>query len=194
MGCDIHTYVEIRDKDGRWRAVAPDEPGRRGWAWGFRSRSSFCWAMLADVRNFDDIRPIAEPRGLPDDVSSEIRTTAEELEGHTHSWFTLQELLSFDYDALVTLTGTVTLAEFKEYLELGKPQTACGSGGHEISNAEMKRLALEGQSPDDPTVYCTKLAWSDTYRNNCWPVLAFMERLRREGPPERVRLVFWFDS
>jgi len=196
MGCDIHTYVEIRDKHGRWQAVEPDEPGRRTWAWDFESRSYFCWAMLADVRNYDDIRPIAEARGLPDDLSYEVKEAAKRAEddAHSHSWFTLQELLAFDFDALVTLKGKVTLEEFKQYLKFGKPESVSGSGGHEISNAGMQRLALEGQSPDDRKAYCTKIAWPETYRSNCRPLLAFLERLQKEGPPERVRLVFWFDN
>ena len=66
--------------------------------------------------------------------------------------------------------------------------------GREISNDEMRRLALEGQSPDDHTAYYTKITWPETYRSNCRPLLAFLERLKKEGPPERVRLVFWFDN
>ena len=79
------------------------------------------------------------------------------------------------------------------YATLGLSKTASSD---EIQKAYRKlaRKYHPDMNPDDKTAYSTKIAWSDTYRNNCGPLLAFLERIRKEGPPEHVRLVFWFDN
>lgn len=63
MGCDIHCYIEYKDKNSSyWHDFGGRiNPGR------FYS----IFASLAGVRNSGDIVPIAKPRGIPDDVSYE---------------------------------------------------------------------------------------------------------------------------
>ena len=48
----------------------------------------------------DGIEPAAPPRGLPVDVSDEVRGAVElcEGDGHTHSHLTARELLGYDWD------------------------------------------------------------------------------------------------
>lgn len=92
MGCDIHCYAERQDELGKW-AFVPVHP------FGYRDYGLFGW--LADVRNYSAVPPIANPRGLPFDVSSHV---SEEfgrwgVDSHDLSWLTTQELLAFDYDA-----------------------------------------------------------------------------------------------
>ena len=192
MGCDIHLYVERREEDGSWRVV-PSYDDVLTWDIG---RCYFCFAVLADARNSWDLKPIAEPRGLPDDLSPEVKERArrDEEDAHTHSWLTLPEMLTFDFDQLLTFDGTVTLAEFKEYLEFVKPGYCTGGGGREISNDDMRKLALEGQKPDDPTVYCTNIRYLDSYRSSGGCVLGLCRDLQALGDPERIRIVFWFDN
>lgn len=43
--------------------------------------------------------PIASRRGLPEDVSDEVRCEAEDEDFYSPSWVSLDELLAFDYDA-----------------------------------------------------------------------------------------------
>ena len=198
MGCDIDLYVEMREADGSWRVVPShtDKDGRVVLWWDI-GRCYYCFALLAGVRNSWDLEPIVPPRGLPDDASPEVKEKARlyEEDAHNHSWLTLPEMLTFDFDKLLTFDGTVTLAEFKEYLEFGKPEYCTGWNGREISNDEMKRLALEGQSPDDKTVYCTKIRYQDTYGSSAGCVLGLIRDLKALGAdPERVRIVFWFDN
>lgn len=94
MGCDIHAYVEKRVGD-HWEALEFEifEDGRSYSIFGF----------LAGVRNYSAVTPIAEPRGLPADVSDTVRASFEQWggDGHTSSWLTLEELLAFDYDAMM---------------------------------------------------------------------------------------------
>ena len=107
MGCDIHMYVEYKNTtniDTRWRCgdyFRIDDPGaekpvmKRVELYGDRNYSLF--AVLADVRNSNLADYIAEPRGLPDDVTEFIKReyVAWGSDAHSCSYFTLQELIDY---------------------------------------------------------------------------------------------------
>src|SRR5581483_6649473 len=113
MGCDIHAFIERRERDANGRPaswvhvpapVVPDEPeneydffddGSRRPVPADIGRKYDLFALLADVRNRGEIEPIAPPRGLPEDVSEPVRRESDVMgaDGHSHSWFTLEELL-----------------------------------------------------------------------------------------------------
>ena len=156
--------------------------------------------MLAGVRNSYDMKPISEPRGIPEDASDGVKAAYEywDADAHSASWLTLPELLSFDWGQSVTKNGWVTLKEFKTFLENGQPDAWCGGVGggnvRHVSNEDMRRLALEGQSPEDPASYYTNITWGDNYRDSCGVLLEFIEKLKKLGDPERIRVVFWFDN
>lgn len=87
MGCDIHTHAE-KQTNGEWVRL---------------DFIPFCWrsyrlfAFLAGVRNYSKIKPISEPRGIPDD--SNIKSIVDDdPEYHSCSWLSVEELLNFDYD------------------------------------------------------------------------------------------------
>ena len=98
MGCDIYSYVEYRDKNsGKWNMVRMYVPYR----WKpdglnlvepYHGRNYELFSMLAGVRGF--ATPIAEPRGIPQDVSDGVRREYNSVEDwvHTPSWLTLAEL------------------------------------------------------------------------------------------------------
>lgn len=90
MGCDIHTYVEHRPAVTEpWELVAGEAP--------FNWRSYSVFGFLADVRNYSAVTPLAEPRGVPDDMSPAV--AAEFDDGvHSSSWLSVRELIEFDYD------------------------------------------------------------------------------------------------
>lgn len=91
MGCDIHAYAErkVGDKYEAIRDVSPFD---------YRNYGLYGW--LADVRNYSAVTPIAAKRGLPDDMSADVREEYElwEMDAHSASWLALSELLAFDYD------------------------------------------------------------------------------------------------
>lgn len=102
MGCDIHTFVEVRQGD-TWHYFAEhiftdlDGPTAEPFAW----RSYGTFGFLADVRNYSHVPVIAPPRGFPDDVTAEVVLVWRELwdqDGHSASWLTVAELTAFDYD------------------------------------------------------------------------------------------------
>jgi hypothetical protein len=83
MGSDIHLHTEIK-VNGVWHHYSNPRI----------SRDYDLFAKLADVRNDDEITPIAEPRGLPDDLSFTTKFDADYWgrDGHSHSWLTGKEL------------------------------------------------------------------------------------------------------
>jgi hypothetical protein len=102
MGADIHTFVETF-RDGRWQyetgaLVTPmDEWADPSEPFEWRHYSMF--GFLAGVRDHD-VPQIAETRGLPDDVSAEVRGKhGNDPDWFSESWLTLAELLAYDgYD------------------------------------------------------------------------------------------------
>ena len=65
----------------------------------YSSRNYFVFTVLANVRG-DYVEPIDYPRGIPNDASSSYKYMCEQWEGdaHSHSYFTLEELLNTDWD------------------------------------------------------------------------------------------------
>jgi hypothetical protein len=83
MGCDIHLHIEVKI-NGTWHHWgAPDI-----------KRSYTLFALMAGVRSYDDIKPIVEPRGLPEDLTELTRIDYENWYGgcHTPSWLTAEEM------------------------------------------------------------------------------------------------------
>lgn len=92
MGCDIHSNAERKTESG-FEKISGLEP------FGWRSYGMF--GFLANVRNYSDVPPIAERRGVPEDMSPEV---AKDYEGwgmgaHGASWLSVEELAAFNYDA-----------------------------------------------------------------------------------------------
>jgi hypothetical protein len=163
MGCDIHIYAE-KLINGRWQKITgfknrydenSDEP--------YFGRNYELFAILAGVRNGsgfagcdtgDPVIPISEPRGLPEDVSSDIKAESDELgvDGHSHSWLLISEILKANIgSSKIVKRGWVDLDAFKEFLENGHPGSWCGgvsgNGVRHISNDSMRKIA-EGADPE----------------------------------------------
>lgn len=114
MGSDIHFFVEKKSPRGSWlsadhweiedgQEVVPYEKCR------YHQRNYNLFAILADVRNGtgfagkptgNGFTPIAKPKGLPLDVSPQVKAIATHwgCDGHSHSWLTLAELQAFDWN------------------------------------------------------------------------------------------------
>jgi hypothetical protein len=123
MGCDIHAHIEIKIPDGNWLYYAPIRI----------SRDYDLFSRLANVRNTSKgdpayIKPISEPRGLPDNTSymTKLHAEVDGGDGHSHSWISSNEFVTavktfkFDVDEenrdKVYLFGN-GLVEFKKYRE-----------------------------------------------------------------------------
>lgn len=130
MGCDIHIYTEIKmtlraDREGtqitQWfpaDAYFPNPYVEMGikdpYSCAFegeetipflrteiyKGRQYFLFALLADVRNYNGVTPMSEPRGIPEDACRRTRDGYEpwKKDAHSASYVTLAELIRFaDY-------------------------------------------------------------------------------------------------
>ena len=105
MGCDIHAYAEVLLK-GRWH-----QAGEVGYDWNYDTvtheetrilaikdvydeRNYTLFGILAGVR-VDDEEPIIERRGLPSDVSKELKKRSDNMgaDGHSHHYYYVDELV-----------------------------------------------------------------------------------------------------
>lgn len=113
----VNPPEEMRDKV--WLEIAErtsDEKTkaeyRKYWETKWPSRRNYSlFAILADVRNEGYLKPLAEPRGLPSDLGKPIdshysygsKSAPQDhkiwLGDHSHSWFTLEDLMLVDWQA-----------------------------------------------------------------------------------------------
>ena len=199
MGCDIHFYVERQEENG-WVPVRVSYDGR----------NYALFAILANVRNgygFAGIStgegfvPISMPRGLPFDVSPEIRAESDYwgVDGHSHSWLTVQELLAYNWEQEAIRYGVVP-EKIYETLESGTaPESfstaVMGIDVEKLSPEDMDALIAGVYERDEGKHYYTHVTWKTPYS---WPVRGFLANtlplLQSLGNPAQVRIVFWFDN
>lgn len=240
MGTDIHFYVEkqvYREQKSVWTSADQWKPNEYAGEEGepplaFDYKSSFysgrnynLFAILANVRNGHGFAgcdtgngfvSIGEPRGLPADVSEQTKAESDSMgiDGHSHSWFTVAELLAYDWTQVTKLRGYVTAAEYYQWNRWRRgagdgPEGYCGgvSGGdvEKVSEDELRRRIEELTGGDwrqqeakvkeaMPNVYC-RVEWEQPYYKVARDFLAeTMPRLWRLGRPDDVRIVFFFDN
>ncbi len=76
----------------------------------YSGRNYDLFAKLADVRNYaNNIEPLDQPRGIPEDASYAYKLMVKEMgnDGHSHSYFTLDELLESGVDWSSTFLNTI---------------------------------------------------------------------------------------
>jgi hypothetical protein len=66
----------------------------------YRERNYYLFSILANVRNGFNIEPLDYPRGIPKDCSYGYSYMVNSWggDGHSHSYFTLKELLETNWD------------------------------------------------------------------------------------------------
>jgi hypothetical protein len=191
MGTDIHLFVEARRPGQPWElqivksecswcggnGLARD--GKPCWGCkgtglesGYNCRNYNVFSILADVRNGrgfagiktgDGFNPIAEPRGLPEDMSASLLAlhTAEDsdddpdfderyefrratygsysLGDHSFSHLTLREMLEYNWNQRTNHQGVVGPREFATYLEKGAPASWSGAvSGRSVRHVSNK--------------------------------------------------------
>lgn len=220
MGCDIHIFAEVK-KDNKWEKVGKifncpyfnENEEENGWNYKFtdspyRGRNYNLFAILADVRNGrgfagvkigDGFNPISDPKGLPEDVSEEIKANSDEWggDGHSHSYFSLLELKTYNWNQYTIHQGCVDIEEYKIFKERGHPDSWSGdfwgSSIRKISNEEMDKLILN--PPSDELKYYTLVNWKSSYKESIGDIwFKNMEELSKLGNDDEVRIVFWFDN
>lgn len=238
MGCDIHMYVE-KLVSGKWTAADkwerdPEDDNRLSVPYGrgiYGGRNYNLFAILANVRNGrgfagldtgDGFNPIALPKGLPDDVSPEIKECAERwgVDGHSHSFFTVAELLAYDWTQHTKLRGVVNGVEYIEWSSWRRargmgPESYCGGvSGSSVKNVTVDEMQTEVERA---LKVCQKeklhglahdkrmqelvgqtyapVEWTEQYFSCAGEFLSrTMPVLWRLGAFDQVRIVFWFDN
>lgn len=116
MGCDAHVAIEYKpytspDREVRWDTWAIRLP---------TSRDYVLFGLLAGVRT----RPKDgyEKRGLPQDVSTDVKTWLEESDFHSHSWLTPFEFYSacVKYEQVLKTEGYDDYPLAKEWQSLAE--------------------------------------------------------------------------
>lgn len=222
MGTDIHLYVEKRNTDGTWSAVkipysgwAGGEKyhdGYRGWS----DRSDDTFAILADVRNGrgfagvvtgDGFNIIAEPRGIPDDISDTLKPVDRDEEeeesderrpwigDHSFSWLTYSEIVGFDWTQTTHRQGVVGATEYAEFKKNGRPTSWSGRvWGRDVVHATDEEMDawLRGDG------ILTSVRWQVSYSEVAAPFLRWLNKVVKPIADvvggDNVRLVFGFDS
>lgn len=204
MGCDIHVYTEVFDK-GEWKTAdewvkeraytglmneysyvrKEVYDGRNYTLFGFLANVRQNWQPTGDGSSHgfggsdtgEAVKPIDMPRGLPDDVCDRVRKTSDAWgpDGHSHSWFTLKELLEADWDQIKTNRGMVTPEQAEEFKKNGTlPDTWC---------------AWTSQKD------AVQIEWTWPLRDVCDEFInGTIPKLQELGEPDKVRIVFWFDN
>jgi hypothetical protein len=220
MGCDIHCYAEIKNSRGKYEKVANkfinayyDPDSKFEWNKEKYTDEPIClrnyelFAILADVRNGygfagcdtgDGFNIISEPKGIPSDVSNEIREKSDSLDcdGHSHSYLTVDEILNFDWNQTSTLRGFVNLEQYKKYKETGAVYDYCGYvSGNSVEHIDIDQMdEFIKNPPNDDKQYYAQLEWEESYRD-CIPNIFFDNiSILRELGGDDARLVFWFDN
>lgn len=146
MGCDIHLYVE-RLNNGVWEAcdnwkVSKDEydSGRKVVdydSYFYKGRNYDLFSILANVRNGygfagvptgEGFIPISMPRGVPGDCCKEYKDEVAnwDCDGHSHSYITVAEIMSYDWTQRIGKTGIVDLKGLARWKTQGKPENWSG--------------------------------------------------------------------
>ncbi|MBA4495444.1 hypothetical protein ACFO25_19230 [Paenactinomyces guangxiensis] len=169
------------------------------------------FAVLADVRNEAGIEPIDYPRGLPSDVSSLIREEYQtfkdeccEGEVHSASWFTLKELLEFEWDKEVIHKGVVCEDTYRDLRESGCLIPSYfyrwveGVHNDVLLSMDQMNDILDGKTERNPEVeYSVEMTWMESHASKCSNFIYAMKKLTElsdSGDLSDVRIVFWFDN
>lgn len=99
----------------------------------YTGRNYDLFGKLANVRTRGNITPIDDPRGLPPNVSAEVGydLSEDDADLHSHSWFTLYELMAADTSDMEENWGH---SRFDMTIDLMKTvaDTKCGGNPYRV--------------------------------------------------------------
>ena len=196
MGCDIHTYVEVKGNDNTWvdgnyykrnRYFGEDENEKEFEVINiYKDRNYYLFSLLANVRNNAENEYISEPRGIPEDCCKAIKEESDswDCDGHSHSYLTLKEIMDFaENHKIIKYKGYVSPEGAKKIENGEMPEEWCGwtsikdwvykEWEYESNVFEGLIFALKQRAKD--------LLW-------CFSEQSIIEN------SEKIRLVFWFDN
>lgn len=164
MGTDIHYLFQKKDSVGEWEDLDLDQGFHKNPETGeyedgeyYINRHYLLFAALAGVRNgfgfagvyrHEPLDPIAEGRGIPEDMkpkmddndyiekeykSSYLQDCVEPtfwLGDHSHTWATGSEILAwFDNASQIEEVGIITVEDYWKFIDSGRQEPEVSSGG-----------------------------------------------------------------
>ena len=173
MGIDLTTLIEKRvDKASNWEYIDKEKffvennlvPN---YEFPFRTRNSRIFGFLGDINNCSDVGPLTPIRGLPSDASTPVLREFEDEEDDIVedkvSYLMLSELIEHNYEQII---------EDKETTE-----TRIQTNPNQVIISPVK-----GTSGP-------KMTLRDFLGQHFFKELELLSTI---GPPNNVRLVFWF--
>lgn len=165
----------------------------------YHHRNYYLFGKLADVRG--EGPALKSVRGVPKDASKDYVAIVEKWEGdgHTHHWYTLEELLAHDWYNKTKYKGYVDLMNYVEYKKYGNPihyGLLYPNTYNIISNAEMDALYKKiKKSPEiENKNVLTLIEWEESDADNCMHFMEAINYMKLLGDPDKVRMVFFFDN
>lgn len=172
--------------------------------WIYEGRNYNLFAILADVRNYYNIKPIIDPRGIPEDICKEINNEYESWSGDSHScsYYTFKELLDFDWkNNYVENEGFVDEKTYKNFKQTGDPYPCSkGVGGgnvEKVLNCEMDRIIKNKYPWENDKSFYTIIKWKESFKEIGEQLLNNINRYIKDNNVlnlEDYRIVFWFDN
>lgn len=166
MGCDIHMYVEHKDKDGSswWSFGGRINPGR---IYGM-------FAKLAGVRNSFGITPLFQPRGIPDDMGSEAFSD--------YTLYVTNKDEPDDDEVSKDKAAEWVKDGYSKYYRDGKFVSSPDWHSESWCNADELEQAINE-------------VWKDKKNGNETDYTVVLDMLRSfERQGQQARAVFWFDN
>jgi hypothetical protein len=198
MGTDIHRFAERRTATG-WEPCCGDQVDDNGKPclldfYCGEERNYALFAILAGVRRMTNggLEPIVPPRGYPADASLP-GPTEDGCCYHNATWLSVRELLDFPWqEKKLPFRVWVDAAQYAVFKRTGRPERTTEESGRVLTHAQMDRLLAEG---GDTAGALTLVDFGVPYAEFAGPfVTETVPLLLRQGPPEDVRLVLYFDS
>lgn len=141
-------------------------------------RNYTLFSLLADVRNgrgfagvptYDRVEPLSEPRGVPDDASFAWLAEVDgwDVDMHSHSWFTLAELLEFRTQGKLAQrmrrTGVITGVQYEKLKrDGGSPDGWSGSiSGQKIITVSPEEYdaGIRAEEYSEEEIETMRTAW-----------------------------------
>lgn len=193
MGTDIHGFLEsrYRPEQGWFRECEIED-----------SRNYVVFAVLANVRNgfgfagvptHEPLKPIAEPRGLPDDHTTGYGEDVEyEFGDHSFSWLTLDEIADWPgWDQVLHEQGWISREQYAEWQKNPGAPSGGWSGG--ISGRAVIHANHEADLFPDGWTH-VRVSWTRPLRDPCGLFLTWLEYAKAKVRDREGRIVFGFDS
>lgn len=230
MGRDIHIFVEHFREPNYASIVAT---GNRHSRWfyvpgvTYKERNHKLFCMLTDTSNcpwdsssvdHDGVQkcygymPIETPRGIPQDVSESVKNMIKyESDEHSHSYFTLKELLEYRGFAQPLKEKTTGCLPLELYLKwrdqgfVGNPPEDTTTDWDSIESGDIEIWQYESCYLDDEIIKDFKTCsipvyihfeWAEPYTSlvgSFWS--EFVPQLKTiDSDPNNVRIVFYLDN